>query len=1252
MNYTADQEKAITERPQGNILVSASAGSGKTRVLVDRIINLIGNHNVNVDQLLVVTFTNAAAKEMRERLASSLREKYNEASDSAEKSRLLTQIQKVNIADITTMDSFCQKLVSRYYYVLGIDPNFRILADTTEMELLREQVWDDVREELYLNDDDGSFAALTENFSNDRSDDGLTELIFKMNDFAGVNDDPEKWLQSAADYYELDNEEIAKSSFFKQKILPDILRKLENLMSQLKLAKSLSEDGQNDKDIIFFADQIKLVEDLGATLPSLSFDEMRTRLTDFKLGRAPAMSKKNSEPEQIDIHKRSLDVLGEAKKVISKYILPSYFTLNEDDANRIMQLSKKRITKLISVVFDFRQAYSKEKQRRHLMEFNDIEHAAYDLLTSTDEKAIKVQERIKSQYTEIMTDEYQDNNRLQDAILNQIANQNRFMVGDVKQSIYRFRLADPTMFVDKQNSYGDATNDNELITLAENFRSTENIANFANLIFNQVMDEELGALNYHDQAQLKFGAEYYPKDLNSQIEVMIYSPDEGTKQPVNEDEDAIEESNDGEVIMIAQKIRELVDNQELIYDRDSKQTRPIQYGDIAVISPTRGNDLMILDQFGSYSIPVVVNGASSYFKTTEIQIMMSLLSIIDNPYQDIPLVSVLRSPIVGLDENELAYLRINKNTGDYFQAVLDFYNQHDYVESSQYAERLYPKIETFLKQLDHFKNIAQQDGIVDLIWAIYNETGFLDYVGGMPSGHQRQVNLHALYERAADYENSGFKGLFRFVQFINKMQQRDEDLESADATTTEDAVHVMTIHGSKGLQFPVVFLGGMSRRFNKRDLTGKYIMNDQFGIGISYLENDTRMIFDPLQKPVIKSVTNNASLSEEMRKLYVAITRAEQRLYVAGHSNANKPVIIDDLIEKWRSVVDPTQLVIPLSARENSSTYMDWIGAAIARHPAVTEAYGYEQDRKFLADDKAKFSLTLKTESDIKKKATELLGQQVETSNWVEDTLAASLNVDKLDNEMNQAQIDRVLTFKYPFQAATQTTAYQSVSEIKRAFDDSDNLRMAANPSLKIGDSLHANRVLSSSLPTPKFMQQETGRKPQPTEIGTATHLLLQQIAIDHKPTEDDFQELLAKLVKQGAIEESVAQYIDIQDAVAFFDTEVGQRVIANPTNTFREVPFSLLIPADRIFVDLQGDSDQKLLIHGIIDGYVIADDGVYLFDYKTDHITPKHGVEDVVDRYRGQINLYALALENILSSQITNKSLYLISKHELISID
>lgn len=1240
MEYTKAQAQAVYGEFEGDVLVSASAGSGKTRVLVDRVVNKLMN-GVKIDELIIVTFTKAAAKEMRDRIQQALREKINEQGDLQLQTHLLNQIRKLPIANISTLDAFCQKVVANNYFTIDLDPNFRILTDQTEQLMLREQVWDDLRESLYQNDDNFEFATLTENFSNDRSDDGLTEAVMKIYDFAQVNQDPVKWLDHLTDFYDVGTD-LSTSNLYQNHLLKLVRDELLTLQraSQAALETIKTNDLVNQLDDM--QQKVDVIDELLTSLTSLSYSELKEKLDylmSLKLNRREAKYSDEAKAERKQAHNQQKNASDEFKKAIY-----AKFFLNSESENQ--QISKQAwhlVQKLVETVKQFSKAYLDRKKQLHAFEFIDIEHFALDILSGTSEQSNNVRHNYQLRINEIMIDEYQDNNRLQDAILSTIKNPkhpNMFMVGDVKQSIYQFRLANPSMFISKMENY-QAENDNQLITLADNFRSEKNIDDFTNLIFSQIMDKELGEIDYTGQANLQFGATYYPADALKKAEIMLYESEEADDQIENERLET-KDSAHGQIEMIAQKIRHLIDDQVEIYDRKQGVMRPVQFADISILSSTRNNNLVISDVFEQYQIPVAINGSQSYFKTTEMQIIMAMLSIIDNPYQDIPLAAVLRSPIVGINENQMAYLRIHHKTGDYFEALLDFYRNFEQSEQTEFAHQVFQKIQSFIEQLDHFKNYAKQHELAELIWEIYNQTGFLDYVGAMPAGSKRQANLHALYNRATEYENSSFKGLFAFIRFVQKLQDNDDDLAQAESDTDENSVKVMTIHGSKGLEFPVVFLMDATHQFNSSDTKGKYLLDDQLGLGIQYLDQNRRVREETLQDLIIKNKKNDSMLAEQMRQLYVALTRTEQYLIITGIlKNKSKEKVLED----WQAEANTSSLVLEKTNRKKGNNFLDWIGPALVRHPNFTKDYGENSEVRQLGDHPARFELKFINPTDLldyQKEATPVAANQ-----WLFD-LDQQMNANQFqDNQL----INQVFDHQYRFEAATNTTAYQSVSEIKGLFDDPDLIQLGSATDLQ-APKKQKNRYLNHNFATPKFMQSVS--EASPTDVGTALHLMMQQIDLNESLDLANLKQLLDSLVKKRLISQKVSAKINLNSIVEFYQSELGSRILANAQRLKREVPFSLVIDAKRIFSEFN-DSDEKILIHGIIDGYLEFDDEVVLFDYKTDFVNPKNkmiGINSLKDKYRGQLNIYALALQEITQKPVNERYLYSLSANQAISIN
>ncbi|UQS87194.1 helicase-exonuclease AddAB subunit AddA [Nicoliella spurrieriana] len=1254
MDYTKAQSAAVYGKFNGNVLVSASAGSGKTRVLVDRVINKL-IHFESIDQMLIVTFTRAAAKEMKDRILSALQAQLSKAKDAKLRTHLTLQIRKLPVADISTLDSFCQKVVQRNYYVINLDPDFRILTDRTETAMLRDLVWETVRENYYANDQDGSFAQLTENFSNDRSDDGLTDLVYRLYDYANVNRDPKEWLNQLTKQYQV-GDSIVQSPFYRQYLKPTLVDQLNQVRLNFQAALDYANEQQLAKEAALEASEVELIDHLIRLLDTEQWDAIRDAMNvNFKS--FPRGSKNDDELVKT-AHNHVKDLRDAGKNQFRDQILSNYFVNDEQRNVAIMDASAKIIDKLVEVVGAFSDHYRELKRNRHVMEFIDIEHAALDIFNQNTGKA-NVQMDLQRQYNEIMVDEYQDNNRLQDAILTTIARRdedtgetnNMFMVGDVKQSIYRFRLAAPEMFLERMKKYQVIDNDDQTILLKENFRSMANVDHFVNLIFNQVMSNQVGKIEYQGANNLVAGANYYPNELESKVTVMLYRNQDVTdsndeqSEPVNE-RFQVDDSAHGQIELIAQKILELKRKQQRVYDRHEGKMRELRYSDIALISATRNNNLVISDVFAQHNLPVTINGAQSYFKTTEIQIMMALLSIIDNPYQDIPLVAVLRSPIVGLNENQLAYLRINSNTGEYYQAVTNFVRNYPHQDSTEFGDQVYARVGRFLDQLSQFRDTAQQNELVTLIWQIYEVTGFLDYVGGMPAGKQRQANLHALYDRAAQYEKSSFKGLFQFVRFIDKMQSGDNDLAEPAANPDDNTITVTTIHGSKGLEYPIVFLVDANHQFNMQDSKGEYVLDDDLGLGITYFNDQRREKVATLQKQVVQNRIDNDTLDEEMRKLYVALTRTEQQLFIVGAIKDIKKTDADILDEWGHKAMQSDQLLLTPALRRSAKSYLDWILPAVARHPKLQAQFTGTTALTALDSDTTNISLRFYHPVDLQEHAPEQpVDDDHEFIDHLNATVAAGLDVD------NANQIQRIMDYQYPNQAATTTTAYQAVSEVKRAFDDPDALEMGRIDGIS-EDTKQTNRYVANDFAEPEFLQ--TISQPQPTEIGTATHLVLQQLDLTQPPTLATVNALIDQLVTDRIIAERVAAKIDCQAIVNFFSSELGALVLKHPDRVRREAPFSLIMSASQLFKGFNSAANEKILIHGIIDGYLVLDDAVYLFDYKTDYVGKRNveqHVQRIVDKYRGQVNLYGLALEKILGRPVRKRFLYLLAIGKLVPI-
>ncbi len=1275
---TPEQTRAINDRDR-DILVSASAGSGKTAVLVDRVVKLLKeNRHLNIDEMLLVTFTKEAAKNMRERIRKRL------VADSNDQ-HMKAQINRLALANISTIHSFCEQVIKRYYYVIGLDPQYRLVTDATEQALLKEQVWNDLQEKRFKEDyakadpSDWHFSQLAENFADAKSNvgEGLQEVVEKLYQEANAQPNPDQWLAQTVRNYQFGDEPITQTAFYQQTLLPILQQFFDQLVVDWKeLATEASTSGFDNLAETLAGDLIT-VKDLQKSLTIATWNELQAQITGIKFGRLKTQRFKD-DPDGKAQYDELKEGRNEFKKRL-KTLQDKYFQYDERQLRAKTAAARVMVEELVSVTKDFRQDYQEAKLARHMLDFSDLEHYAYQILTNQSDAGKQVLNELRHHYREILVDEYQDTNRLQDDLLNQLHDpqlNHLFMVGDVKQSIYRFRQADPTLFLDKYERYQSSSKNDETIILAENFRSMNNVTEFTNLVFTQLMDRTVGEMPYDDQAQLKFAAKWYDPNQVTPVptELMVYDANADNETIVDKEENQqryikLPEGSDkyaGEVWMVAMRIRQMLDNQERIYDPELGHERPIQPADIVILERTKSPNNRIVEQFGQLNIPVVVQDVQNYFKATEVRTMISLLKVIDNPYQDIPLVAVLRSPIVGLTEPEMAYLRINHRYGKFYEAV-QFFTQQDPEQWSATTdvdlEKLHVKLSQFLDRLTKFKVTAQQESLVDLIWQIYQTTGYLDYIGGMPGGTQRQANLHALYERAHTYEQSSFKGLYQFIHFIERMQKRDEDLGEAPVELATDAVNVMTIHGSKGLQFPIVFVIDLNHHFNSHDVAGNLVIEPHLGIGIRYLGDapmkgddqsltaeNIKVTYDLPQRTVVADAITRANRAEEMRLLYVALTRAEQRLILTGSVNEkNSKNNLKALGKQWSKGLQGFQTVLGPQLRLDSRSMLDWIGLSLVRTPQFDSQVmkmdaGEEPHHHGLP--KADYSMQLWTANEVEKELTKLRTAHRETI--VGDAGSQPLTADE------RQFIHRVLTMNYPYPAATKTTAYQSVSAIRDVFanqdpDDAQMGRLTFNKT-EVKDE---GQYLQSSFNQPRFMQ--TGdSSPVPTEVGTATHLVFQMLDLTTgEVTAAQVQHTIDQLVQERLIaNRRIAAQIDVTGIVKFYQTAVGRRVLQQPAAVVREQPFSMLLEGDQLFKNLDHD-DGPILIHGIIDGYLKGDQGIELFDYKTDYLLPHDDqrLAEIVDRYQGQVNLYAAALRQMTGLPVSHRYLYLVKTGTLYEL-
>ena len=1260
-SMTSSQQEAVFAR-QKDILVSASAGSGKTAVLVERVIQLLkDNRDLNIDSMLLVTFTKEAAKNMRERIRKRLL--------NSQEERLRAQVNRVAIANISTIHSFCEQVIKRYYYVIGLDPQYRLLTDDTEQHLLKEQVFKNLQEYFFGQENEqAAFVKLSQNFVDAKSNvgEGLEEVVDKLYNEANAQPRPEKWLNSLVDNYEVPKSgEWTQSHFYQKNLQPILKRHLEQDLVDLQTNVDHVASLDNEKTTkVVQGDLQKVTQISDAVTNGSSWDELRSLINKkgFQTIRGP---KDSAEYQAIKVRrdgvKKDLDELHN-----------SYFIYSNDQLSKLIQAAKAMVQELVKVTIRYRNDYQETKLQRHLLDFSDLEHYAYQILTDNTEAGLAVRKQLQQHFKEILVDEYQDTNRLQDELLNQLHDpqlNHMFMVGDVKQSIYRFRQADPTLFLEKGQRFDGQDAANETISLADNFRSMQGVVNFTNLIFTQLMDKEVGRMNYDDQAKLKYGAKWYEDGDQPAAELLIYDANAGD-DPSDKQKQAYVQRPEGadklsgEIWMVGMRIRQMLDNGEKIYDFKKGVMRPIKPNDIVLLERNKEANSRIISQFERLNIPVMVHDSKNFFKATEIRTIVSLLKIIDNPFQDIPLVAVLRSPIVGINEPEMAFLRIHDRYDNFYHAVTSFVNhkhqlplKDDTGDVDQKA--LFNKLFKFLNNLHKYQQTAQQEGLVQLIWQIYQETGFLDYVGIMQGGAQRQANLHALYERAKAYENSSFKGLYQFVHFIEWMQKQDEDLGEAPVQLADDAVNVMTIHGSKGLEFPIVFLINSNKGFNNQDTNSNLVIDPNQGIGLKYIgnsslidesDNDNLILptkYDLPQRSIIVDDLKRDNRAEEMRLLYVALTRAEQRLIITGSVNEkNKFGKLERSWKTWEKALQSNELVLGAQYRLSAKSMLDWIIACLIRTPQFNPG----TLRQKFSEDNHYHGKLIDAAFITKLYDADQVDAQLNVLSKTRGQQKMAAVIDRGLTSSERTFIHDVIGLDYAHKAAVVTTPYQSVSAIKGVFANQDpDDRSMGRLTYDHGQAKSSGQYIDSDFGQPQFM--DNNQRLSATEVGTATHLVFQKL--DVKKGKVDLtavKQTIADLKAQGLIASSaLAAAINADGVAKFYTTELGRRILKSPDRLVREQPFSMLMNGRDIFTGLS-DEDGPILIHGIIDGYLIEDNGITLFDYKTDHLRPgnQKGLKALINKYEGQVNVYARALTSQTGLPVTKRYLYFVQTGQL----
>lgn len=1203
-DYTNEQQQAIDDRDL-DILVSASAGSGKTTVLVERLMQEILT-GTGVNELLVVTFTKAAAQEMKAKIKSALEQRLNKHEKL--KIDLREQLNLIDAANISTIDAFCLDVIHRFYYVIDLDPSFSVLTDETQAALMRERVLQEIESE-FLENDDQAFIAFYENFAGDRSAESARDLLLDLYNYAMAKPDYRDWLKSLPTQYEV-GDDVTHSKLWQKSIKPYLLTTFSDLKE--KLEQLLATAAMETKELAKVKDSFQLFDKcLQNYLASIESDENYDKQRELLRSCLFTSFRKSSKWDEdlLDFYEECVELKKDASEQVFTSFT-SFYATDEKEQIALLNKGHQIMTAIVKAELALIERFDQLKRAENLVDYSDMEQFAYQILSQDTSNSQMARSFYQTKFKEILVDEYQDINPLQERILQLIkkdGQNNLFMVGDVKQSIYGFRQAEPSLFLHKyQEAAKDENKQDERILLSANFRSTKPVIKLVNQVFDHVLTTDFGGIDYQKEGQLVLGANYYPEKL-PQASELIYSEKDGQDGSTNtEDEDEIDSA---EIAMVINRIKQFKNENLQVYDTQTKEKRNFKYSDIAILTRSRSDNLAIMQEFAKNDIPLLVTDAKNYFQTLELTIVLNYLRIIDNPDQDIPLVAVLRSPLFNFTETDLAKIRVqSKNTG-FYDALTSYVAVND--ELSQ-------KTKIFLNQLEELRHFAANHRISELIWSIYERTNLLEIMTALPNGKQRRVNLEALYERASSYESAGFKGLYQFINFIERMRRSQKDLAQPLVTKEAgDSVRLMTVHGSKGLEFPIVFYIGLQHRYQMRDLSGNYIINAN-NLGLTIRQEHYRA--DTLLKSYDNIAQKQQLLEEEARILYVGMTRARQKLILITEvKNYEKTR------QKWQNQLNGRQK-LPLSSKLNATSSMSFIGPAINfdKYPEIKIS-----DITNSLDEETPFLLV----------------------HYENEKISSEIaKTEEVASDQDHALLTRIAPklydYDYPFRDASSTTAYQSVSEIKKAFNDPletelENAHLLAS----------TNRYLQPIETKPDFLFETkfTG-----AEIGTATHLLLQYYDYNQKGEPEQLELEIKDLIKQDKLNPEIVPSINQQQINWFVHSDFAKPFWQNPAQLKREVEFSSLLSASTLFNDFS-DPNAKILIHGTIDGYFIEDDGIILFDYKTDHIDQHNldlAIANIKQKYTGQLRLYERALNSFAEKPVKHKYLILLDAEKIVEIN
>ncbi len=1125
---------------------------------------------------------------MREKILEAI---YKKIEENPEDENLQKQVILLNKASISTIHSFCLDVIKNNFYEIDVSANTRI-ADDSEILLLQQEVIDDLFEEKY-EEEDSNFIKLIKTYTKYNQDEVLKDLLLRVYSYIQASPFPEEWLEEQIEKLNIeDGTNFSDTVWGKiitenaNQILEDSILKLQNIRTKMTCFPELDKfTAKIEDDIDKYTYIQNNLSDWDTAVEAINTLKNAMWTKDQKITN-------DLKDEAKDVRESTKDEFKKVKKLMN---------CSSEEAVQDIKYMYPILKMLKDLILEFSQKFYQRKREKNIMDFSDMEHLALKILVKKDENGNIVKSEIAKKYEnkfeEIAIDEYQDSNLVQEYILTSVSRGNNiFMVGDVKQSIYKFRQARPKLFLDKYDSYKlDPVNgEDRKIQLFKNFRSRSNILDFTNLVFEDIMSRELGNIEYNQDEYLNLGAnfeEIQNQDYKTELEILDLSEENDDIWKTDEEETEEEQEKVEDVVLearfVARKIKELIDSKYQIIDKKTGR-RDIQYKDIAILLRTSSGVANVYEkEISELEIPVYSDSSSQYLQSVEIETIMSLLRIINNPMQDIPLVTVMRSPIGNFTDNELIEIRMADRNSSFYEALLK--------SDLEKAHR-------FLNLLKELREDEEYMTLDEWIWNIYTKTGYMNYVNLMPNGALRVSNLRMLFERAKQYEEASFKGLYNFINFIDKIKFNQEDLKAAKIIgENENVVRIMTIHKSKGLEFPVVILAGVGKQFNFRDLNGKILLDQDLGMGPQYIDSDRYIEFKTLAKKALAIKAKNEAISEEMRILYVALTRAKEKLIIVGRQkDVNKKMSEKQKLLEIYSTIDGNKINPYLL--QKYKTYLDWLELIYLKEG--------------VANTKNLFTVNIN-----KREKT-----SVKIENGVEDISKKIIEESNKNNdEQEKEKIKEILNWQYKHQSIEGIPTKTSVSKLKEKREQEVQITQE-----------------------PKFINEEVKTKLTGAQKGTLIHLCLQKMKETEEYNLEKITELIEELKDKEIITEIEVQNIDKEKLLEYTNSQLWTE-LKQAKEIHKEHPFYINIKASRIYNQINKEDDEEILVQGVIDLFFIdKDDKLILVDYKTDYVQNEN---ELVEEYKGQLDLYKEALEQSLDKKVDKMCIYSVYLNKLIEI-